>query len=288
MEQSVITDILLPAALFIIMLGMGLSLTIEDFKRVISFPKSIAVGLMCQIVLLPILGFMVCKLMNLQAEFAVGIMVLAACPGGVTSNLISHLAKGNVALSVTLTAISSTLSVFTTPLVIGYAASMYLSDQQHVVLPFSKTVVSIFVITILPIALGMLVRAQKQALSTALERPVKIASTAFLVLIIMGALLKDKAVFSRPDIFMIVGATLFLNVISLLLSYFLPLGLALPKRDAITISIETGIQNATLGIFIGATLLKNPNISVIPAMYGLLMFATAGIIIPYFSKQNLS
>lgn len=156
MESNFLTAVFLPLALFIIMLGMGLGLTIKDFKRIWIEPKSVLIGLMAQLIMLPMIGFLLANMLPLSPELAVGVIILAACPGGPTSNLMTYLIQGNVALSVTLTAISSVVSVFTIPLVVNLAMKTFMQETVMLQLPFLKTVVQIAVITIIPVTLGML------------------------------------------------------------------------------------------------------------------------------------
>jgi BASS family bile acid:Na+ symporter len=155
MESNFLTSVFLPLALFVIMLGMGLGLKIDDFKRVFTEPKGVLVGLIAQLLLLPLVGFGLATLFPLSPELAVGVVILATCPGGSTSNLMTYLAKGNVALSITLTAISSVITVLTIPLIINVAMRHFLEAETTLQLPFVKTVIQIAVITLVPISIGM-------------------------------------------------------------------------------------------------------------------------------------
>jgi bile acid:Na+ symporter, BASS family len=152
MESSFLTAVFLPLALFAVMLGMGLGLRIEDFTRVLVYPKAVVVGLLAQLVMLPILGFALASIFPLTPELAVGVMILAACPGGPTSNLLTYLARGNVALSITLTAMSSLITVFTIPLVVNLAMETFLGEATPLSLPVGATVLQIAVITLIPVA----------------------------------------------------------------------------------------------------------------------------------------
>ncbi len=155
MEASFLTAVFLPLALFIIMLGMGLGLTGDDFRRVLIEPKAVLIGLTAQLIMLPLVGFLLVGLFPLSPELAVGVIVLSACPGGPTSNLVTYLVQGNVALSITLTAISSLITVFTIPLVVNFAMQSFMGGAVALQLPFLSTVVQIAVITLIPVALGM-------------------------------------------------------------------------------------------------------------------------------------
>ena len=158
MESKFLTAVFLPLTLFIIMVSMGLGLTLNDFKRISSEPKSVIVGLIAQLVMLPLVGFVLARIFPLTPELAVGLILLATCPGGPTSNMITYLVRGNIALSITLTAISSLITIFTLPLVINLAMQIFMGSATSLQLPFLKTVIRIAVITIFPVAIGMMLK----------------------------------------------------------------------------------------------------------------------------------
>jgi BASS family bile acid:Na+ symporter len=275
MESNVITAVFLPVALGIIMLGLGLSLTLEDFKRVIVMPKAVIVGLACQVLVLPAACFGIARLFGLPPELAVGLMLLAASPGGATANLFSHLARGDVALNITLTAVNSVLSVFTLPIVVNLSLAAFMGAGKALPLQFDK-VLQVFAIVLVPVAIGMVVRAKKQALSDRLQRPVRILSAVFLVLVIAAAIAKERA--NIVGYFRLVGtAALAFNLTSMLVGYFVPIALRLPKRQAIAIGMEIGIHNGTLAIAVASSplLLNNGTMAIPPAIYSLIMFFTA-------------
>jgi bile acid:Na+ symporter, BASS family len=278
MEQNIITTVLLPLALAIIMLGMGLNLVPDDFRRIFRYPKAAAVGLTNQIVLLPLIAFLTLFVFSLPAELAVGVMILAACPGGPTSNLITQLAKGDIALSVTLTAISTVISMFTIPFIVNYSIAHFMPAGQMVTLPLAGTIVQLLVIAVVPIALGMLIRKFALSLARKADKPVNILSAVFLVLVIAGAILKERA--HIAEYFVLAGpVTLTLNVLTLLMGYLTSRLFRLSHRQSITVSIESGIQNGTLAIAIAATMLQNTAMTIPPAIYSLIMFFSAGIVI---------
>jgi bile acid:Na+ symporter, BASS family len=186
MEKSMITEVFLPIALAIIMLGMGLSLTVQDFKRVTIFPKAVFVGLIAQIILLPILAFGLMSVWEIKPEFAVGIVLLAAIPGGPTSNLLAYLGKCDAALSITLTAISSFITIITIPFIVNYALETFMGAGQYVKLNIVRTMLQILVITIIPVSLGMILNKRYPQTAKNFQRPVKIASAVFIVLIILA------------------------------------------------------------------------------------------------------
>lgn len=272
MEQSIITAVFLPLALAFIMLGMGLTLTIEDFRRIFVAPKAIMLGLFAQIIILPIVGFLLVLLFDLTGALAVGIMILAACPGGPTSNLVSHLARGDLALSISLTAISSTITVATIPLIVNFSIG-YFGEEGSVALPIFQTIAQIVGVTLIPASIGMFIRNKRPKLADRSERGFKIASAVFFVLILSAAIFseRDKLV----EYFILTGpATLLLNVSTMIIGYTLARQASLPVRQRISIMIESGIQNGTLGIMIAATILQNNAMTIPIAIYSLLMFVT--------------
>jgi BASS family bile acid:Na+ symporter len=285
METNFLTDLLLPISLGIIMLGMGLSLVPDDFRRVALYPKAAAIGIINQIVVLPIIGFLLLLLMPMRTpELAVGIMILAACPGGPTSNLISHISKGDTALSISLTAISSLIVVITIPLIVNFAMSYFLQHGQYIPLPIFDTIIKVIIITLLPVTIGMIIKAKWPEFSSKMNKPVKIMSGALLFVIIIAAIIND--IDNLFNFFAQAGpVALALNVVMLFIGYLTARISKLKSAQSITISIESGIQNGTLGIAIAATLLRNPTMTISPAIYSLIMFMTAGVIIFWMNAK---
>lgn len=277
MESTFLTAVFLPLALFTVMLGMGLGLTRDDFTRVLVYPRAVVVGLLAQLLLLPILGFVLASIFSLSPELAVGVMILAACPGGPTSNLVTYLARGNVALSITLTAIGSLITVFTIPLVVNLATAAFMGETMALQLPFLGTVLQIAVITIIPVAMGMALHHYRPQFAAQVERGVKWLSLGLLGLIIAGLLVQQRQ--SVVGFFAQVGlVTLALNLAAMALGYLIAGVARLDRPSATAITVEVGIQNGTLAIAIASapTLLNQPNLAIPAAIYSLLMFATGG------------
>jgi bile acid:Na+ symporter, BASS family len=275
MQASPIVTIFLPLALAVIMLGLGLNLKIADFQRVIAYPKAVFVGLFCQSILLPLVCYGIAKGFGLPPALAVGLMLLSAAPGGPTANLFSHLAKGDVALNITLTATNSILSLFTLPFVINHSLEAFFGTGKVLPLQFDK-VIQVFAIVLVPVSIGMLIHAKKPDVSKKLEKPVKIASALFMVLIIIAAVIKERATLGES--FRQVGlAALTFNLTSMLVGYFVPILVRLPKRQATAIGMEIGIHNGTLAITIASSplLLNNSTMSIPAAIYSLIMYFTA-------------
>lgn len=284
MESSAITTIFLPVALGIIMLGLGLSLTIADFQRVVKFPKVIFIGLFCQMIILPVVCFSIAKGFGLAPELAVGLMLLAASPGGSTANLFSHLANGDVALNISLTAFNSILSILMLPLIVNFSIDYFMESGQVVPLQFKK-IIEVFAIVLVPVGIGMIINAKNPSISIKLEKPVKILSALFLVLIIVSAIIKEKA--HIVEYFQEIGIpALLFNVLSLGIGYFIPRMLNIGKKQAIAIGMEIGIHNGTMAIFIATTVLNNSVMSIPPAIYSLIMFLTAGVFGYFVSKSS--
>lgn len=267
----------LPAALGIIMLGLGLSLSLADFARVAKFPKPVLIGLACQLLLLPLACFFLAKLFGLAPALAVGLMLLAASPGGTTANLYSHLAHGDVALNITLTAVNSVIAILTMPLIVNLSLAYFMSADQAIPLQFAK-VVQVFVIVLGPVAIGMWLRSRFPGFAERMQKPVKIISALFLLLIILLAVAKDWRTFVdyAPSVG---GAALAFNLLSMAVGYCVPRLLKLNLRQAIAIAMEIGIHNGTLAIALALSpaLLNNPTMAIPAALYSLIMFITAAL-----------
>jgi BASS family bile acid:Na+ symporter len=275
MQANFLAVVLLPLALAIIMMGLGLSLRVEDFKRVLVFPKAVLIGLVCQMILLPTICYFIAVGFNLSPELAVGLMLLSASPGGPTANLYSHIAKGDVALNVTLTALNSLISVFSITVIVNFAMASFLQTDQVVPLQFKK-VFEVCLVVLGPVSIGMLIRSKASSLAERLSNPVKIISALFLVLVIVMTILKEKAHIVQD--FRLVGIpTLLLNVLSMGIGYFVPRLFQLGKAQAIAIGMEIGIHNGTLAIFIALTVIGNSAMSTPAVIYSLIMFFTAAL-----------
>jgi BASS family bile acid:Na+ symporter len=274
MDSSPLVVVFLPVALGIVMFGLGLSLTLADFKRVVTFPKPVIVGLACQMLVLPAVCFAIAKATDLPPELAVGLMLLAASPGGATANLFSHLAHGDVALNVSLTAVNSVLSLLTLPLIVNFAMESFMGAGQYIPMQLDK-IVQVFAIVLVPVAIGMTIRNKRPDFAERSAKPVRILSAVVLLLVVAGVVAKERA--NIGDYFQQVGvAALAFNVASMAVGYFVPRLLGITERQAIAIGMEIGIHNGTLAIAIaGPTVLNNSTMAIPPAIYSLIMFFTA-------------
>lgn len=277
------STIILALSLIIIMLGMGLSLVIDDFKRILNYPKAMFVGLTNQIILLPIIGFAIASIFPVRPEIAVGIMLLAACPGGPTSNLISHLAKADLALSVSLTAVCSVITIFTIPFIVNFALAHFLSQEEMIRLDIPQTIIQIFVIIVIPIVIGMLIRRYKPAFAIRMEKPVRRASTVVFILVFVGIIVKERS--HMVEYLADAGlATILLNILTMLVGFFSARLFKIKDKRALSIAIESGIQNGTLAVSIAVVLLGNTEYAIPAAVYSIFMFASGGIAI-YFGLR---
>jgi BASS family bile acid:Na+ symporter len=272
--DSALTTVGLPLALAIIMFGLGLDLTPTDFKRVARTPRAVAVALACQVVLLPAICFGLVLLFDLPALLGIGMLLLAASPGGTTANLFSHLFKGDVALNITLTAINTVIAVVTLPLITGFAIA-YFDRQDDVTMPLAE-IVKVFALILLPVGIGMLVNRRASGFARRMDKPVRIGSAIILAVLVLGILLDQ-----REDVADYLGdvgliAALFC-AISLVVGYVVPKAFGVTGPQAIASSMEVGVHNATLAIFVAVEVLDEVEISVPAAVYSLIMFAFAAM-----------
>jgi BASS family bile acid:Na+ symporter len=284
MESNFLTAVFLPLALGIIMLGMGMTLTIQDFKRILIYPKAVAIGLTNQIIILPIIAFAIANFFPLSPELAVGIMILAVCPGGATSNLITHLCKADVALSITLTAISSLVTVISIPLLVNFSLDYFMGADSPKSLPVFDSMIKILIITLIPTIIGMWIKSRFPKFTSKSIKAVNFSSAALFVLVVLGAVLAERE--NIVAYFLEAGpAALCLNLTTMGIGFISARLFATNERQSFTIALESGLQNGTLGIAIASSplLLDNAQMAISPAIYGLLMFFSAGIMI-YISK----
>ncbi len=296
MQSNFFTGVLLPLAQAIVMLGMGLSLLPKDFKQITRYPKAAALGAICQILLLPLIAVAITQVIPMQPAIAVGLIILAICPGGPTSNLITYLAKGDVALSVALTAVSSIVTVFTIPVFANLALQHFLGQSSEISLPLGQTMLQICLIMLLPTAIGMVIRYHFPNPARRMEKHISRFAIGMLTLIVGLLLLREGA--KLPQFLAQVGlAILLLNLCATLAGFWIGKLFRLTFAQQLCIAIEVGIQNVTLAITITAGLLNSADMAVPAAVYSLLMYLTgAGVIFcgrrfssvkPVLSKSSL-
>ncbi|MCL3817962.1 bile acid:sodium symporter family protein [Aeromicrobium wangtongii] len=272
--DSPLTTVGLPIALGIIMFGLGLSLTVADFQRVRRHPRAVAIALICQLLVLPVVCLGLVVLLDLPPLLGIGMLLLAASPGGTSANLFSHLFHGDVALNVTLTAINSIIAIFTLPIITNLAIAYY-DREDSVSLQFSK-VVEVFAVVLVPVLLGMLVRSRRPGIAAGADKPVRIGSAVILAVLVIGILADQRD--RIGEYFGDVGlATGLFCAISLVVGYVVPKLLGVTEAQAIASSMEIGVHNATLAIYIAVEVLDTTEISVPAAVYSIFMFAFAGL-----------
>ncbi|MGW5742718.1 bile acid:sodium symporter family protein [Amycolatopsis sp. NPDC003861] len=279
-----IVSIFLPAALALVMFGLGMSLTPADFARVLKYPKAAIVALVCQMIVLPALCYGLVVLFGLNGVLAVGMMLLVASPGGTSANLFSHLAGGDVALNITLTAINSVLAVFTLPVVVALSMARFMAGDASVGLQPAK-LVQVFVFVLVPVAIGMLVRRRSLAWTEKMQKPVKIASIVVLALAIMFSIIGNfKLLLENADT--LAPVALLLSVLSLAIGYGVPRLLRVERQQAIASAMEIGIHNAALAITVAMSVLGSEAMAVPAGVYGSVMFVPAALAAYALSRKR--
>ncbi len=285
MHADILTSVILPLSLFLIMLGMGMSLKPIDFKRIIEQPKAVLIGFTGQLLLLPIIAAALAVILELPPEIQVGLIIIALAPGGATSNMFSYLSKGDVALSISLTALVSIVTPFTIPLITALAMNYFMAGDKIFEIPIIKTIVQLLAITIVPVILGMIFRAKQSSMAQKIEEKLKWFSVIFMFMIIVLIIIKNSA--NMLDFFIQAGsATLILNVLVLYIGYQIAKIANLSKAQSITISFEIGIQNGTLALVVAGTLIGNETMMIPAVTYGLLMFVTGAIFSFWLKKYQ--
>lgn len=292
MDNSLLIDIGLPLSLFVIMTGIGLTLRLQDFREILIYPRGTAFGTVAQIALMPLIALALAVVLPMEPALAIGLVVIAACPGGTTSNIFTYFARGNVALSITLTVTASLITVLSLPLLINLALHIFplrpdlAEAAAELRLPFLRTVGTLGAIVILPVAVGMMLRAWKPLVAARAERAVGVFG-----LIVLAALIVLIVIQLGDDIIPMVRdagiAAALLNITGIAVGLLGGTLIGLKLRDALTCAMEMGIKNGTLGLLITLTLLDSPAMSVPSAVYGVMMFGFGGLLI-VFGRRRLS
>jgi len=272
--QSLFSDYFLPVTLAIITLGMGLSLTEKDFRNIFLQPKAVIIGLCCQMILLPVIAWLIVRSGNIEPVFKVGLMIIAACPGGATSNLITYLLRGNVALSISMTALNSMLTLITIPLVVHFSLEAFNNEDTPFQLQVGMTILKVFLITIVPAFAGTRIRKNYPDFSIKLERPLRVVLPLLLMVVYAGVIFIDQGTGegTRADFVKIFPYALLLNVLSMVSGFLFARIFRLRVKNQFTISIEVGLQNSALAIFVAASLLESNEMALVPVVYGSFSF----------------
>lgn len=271
---NLFSDVFLPITLAMITLGMGLSVTLTDFKNIFIHPKAVIIGICCQILLLPLIAFSIAFLTDLDPYFKVGLIIIAACPGGATSNLITYLLSGNVALSISMTAINSLITLVSIPINVSIALMTFLHADAEIHLPIGETLFNIFLITIIPVYIGIQIRRRKTELADKLNRPLKVALPLLLLLMYSGVIFFGESSIATTwkEFIMLFPFTLILNAMSMLLGWMVARFTRLGRRNQYTVSIEVGLQNSALAIFVASGILNNHDMALVAVVYGSFTF----------------
>ena len=280
MGQSVFIDIGLPVSLFIIMIGMGLGLTVSDFVKEAHHPRAAIAGSVGQLLILPALGFLLAWGFGLSPALAVGLVILAACPGGATSNVITYLAKGNVALSIVVTAVASIATIMTLPLLVNQALSWQLGRSANVSMPVVDTIAMLVIIVLLPTGIGMLIRAKAPNLALRSEKMFNgfgaVVLLSLIVIISYG--LRDQLV----GLLIQAGpACLLLNTLGIGAGIGIARLAGVAKEDQLAIAVELGIKNSTIGILVATTILHSQEMAIPSMVYGLTMYLFGAALVAY-------
>lgn len=272
-------DVLISVVLAAIMFGLGLSLTFSNFKDIIKFPRAFFVGLASQMLVLPALAFVILLFADIPGPFKVGIMILAACPGGTTSGFVAYLLKGNVALSIALTVINSFLTLFTIPFIVNFSLKYYLHQEVEIHLPFFESVTQIFLITLLPAILGLFVRKTKPLFATSIQKYLKFILIALLALVytikfFAGDQYGGSGI-TVDEVWTILPYALIFNILCFVFSIGFGKMTKLKFRDAFTIALEVSLHNTTLALLIGGTFLQNQDMIKPALIYTMFSFWTA-------------
>lgn len=293
-DTQLFSAFLLPFSLALIMLGLGLSLTRSDFENILKHPRALGVGLFAQMVGLPIVAFLIALIApSLSPELKVGIVLLAACPGGATSNLLNYWLNGNLALSVSITTVNSFITQFTIPILVNIALFAFMNKEKDIDLPILETFIQILLITVIPTIIGILIRSYAPVFAEKVRKPLKYIMTALMAVALIGAIFiekNDQISIPVGDYWLLLPLTILLNVGGMLVGFYMGKYYKLGLRNQTTIAIEVGLQNTILAIAVatGPKMLNNPAFAIPAAMYALYsFFTTAGFGI-YVNRQNLN
>lgn len=288
MDTTIFSKLMLPITIGLIMFNMGLSLTIKDFKYTFAYPKALLIGLCCQMVLLPVIAFGLATVSNLSPAIKVGIVIIAACPGGATSNLITYLLKGDVALSISLTAINSILILFSIPGISFLALQVFLNKETMVSLPFIQTILKILLMILLPTFLGVIVRLKASHIAKKMEKSMKYGTTILLAIVFAFSIIDNnsRTTNSFEMYVSIAPYALALNIAGMLSGYLVGRLAGFNKKRQITLIVEVGIQNSALAITIASSevFLGNTQMAIPAVIYGMFTFFNA-VLFGYIIKK---
>jgi bile acid:Na+ symporter, BASS family len=283
-----LADIMINIVLALIMLGIGLSLTFSDFSNIFNHPKSLLTALSVQLFLVPLIAFAIAFISGLGNAEKVGIVLISLCASGASSNLVTHLFRGNVALAISMTTLNSFITLLTIPLLTNLALSVFMGFEKEISLPLGETILQIFIVTILPAAAGVYIRKRKENMAVKLEKPLKYVLTlllgfVFTIKIFFGESSGGTGI-SFSEILQIIPFMLLLNILAMMTGLFVAKLLKLSFCDQFTISIEVGLHNTALALLMGGTILNMPEIEKPAVVYAMFSFFTA-LLFVYLVKK---
>ena len=274
-----------PLSLALIMLALGMGLTVQDFTRVVKQPKDFLVGLVCQLIFLPIIAFALVFILDTPVELAVGLMIIAAAPGGVTSNILTKFANGDVALSISLTAIISLLSIITVPFIIFKSIDLLNASASTNEISMTGISIKMFLVVTLPVILGMIIRRFANNFVSSNEKTTQTISLILFLIVLFGAIIQERT--NIVPYMMKAGTiTFFLNIIMMLIGFYVAKIFATGIQQRKCISLECGLQNGTLAIFVATQIFNDVTYIIPAAIYSLIMFATSLIFVFLIKKTN--
>ncbi len=277
MSNALFSNLFLPLTLAIITLGLGLSISVQDVRNIVLYPKSVIVGLFSQLFLLPIIALLISFIAGIEEVYAVGLVLIAICPGGATANLVNYMIRGNVALSVSITVLNGLITIFTIPFLTSLALILFCKQNTEISIAIPDAVLKIFLLTILPASVGILIRMKNERFAKRLETPLRYILPVLLLMVYSGVLFLEKSSGVRlvwSEFFFILPFALSLNVLAMVSGYFVPAIFNVNKQNKFTIAVEVGLQNSTLAIFVAGNLLDNYAIAMVPVVYGSFSFFT--------------
>ena len=272
MQGDIVSGVLLPLILAFIMFSLGLGLTVGDFRRILGQPRALLVGVVCHFVLLPLVCYLMLQAMGITGVFAVGFMILAACPTGTTSNLLTYLARGDVALALSFTAVASVATIFTLPLIVSWALGHFLGAARAVDVPVGLMMGQVAFVLGLPVSLGMVARHRWSHWALRFEPRATRVATVLFALIVVLAVVKNWPLL-RDNFTSLAPFAVLLNVTMLAIGFGVAWAARLSYRQSVTLGIETAVQNAALALVIASSVLKEDAMAIPGALYGVLMYA---------------
>lgn len=291
MNASLFSNVFLPATLAVITFGLGLSITLRDIRNIVLHPRNIIIGLLSQMILLPVIAFLIAWVTGLEPEYSVGLIIISVCPGGATSNLVNYMLRGNVALSLSITIVHGLITTIKIPIIAGLALAVFMGQHTAIRMPYGHAVLQIFLLTIIPAVLGILIRQLREKIADKLDHPLRIILPVLLLTVYAGVIFIEEGEGGTanrdPGSFLyLIPFALGLNILSMFSGYYVARSFGVAKRNSYTISVEVGLQNSALAIFVAGTLLHSYAMALVAVVYGSFSFFTTWLF-GYLAKKYL-